>query len=60
VFYNTGAGAGTTLIIRVPATPPGAVSAYKTAWAVVPETAANGNISKYGADHKRIVITDAP
>jgi hypothetical protein len=60
IFFNTnsGAGAGTTLTIKVPSTPPGVVGAYESAWGVDEDTAANGNAEKYGTNHKRILITD--
>jgi hypothetical protein len=54
---NTGAGAGTTLTIRVPT---GKVPDYTSAWSVAAITAANGDTATYGTDHKAITITDAP
>jgi hypothetical protein len=55
---NDGAGAGTTLTIMVPSSV--VVSAYETAWNVEAVTAAGGNTTVYGNNHKQIVITTAP
>jgi hypothetical protein len=57
--YDSGNPAA-TLTIKVPSTPPGVVTAYKTAWGVDEDPPANGNAGKYGNNHKRIVITDTP
>jgi hypothetical protein len=55
IFYSTDGSSG-TITVRVPA---GAVSAYTSAWGVSASTAANGNTSKYGNEHKAVIITDA-
>jgi hypothetical protein len=54
IFVNTGADG--TITVSVPA---GAISAYTSAWAVDAETPAGGNTSKYGDNHKAVLITDA-
>jgi hypothetical protein len=38
--------------------PAGKVSAYTTKWGVSAATEANGTMSTYGVNHKKIVITD--
>jgi hypothetical protein len=50
-----GTGSSGTIVISVP---PDAVSAYTTKWDVSAETAAGGNISVYGSNHKAVLITD--
>jgi hypothetical protein len=57
-FTNNGAGAGTTLTIKVPS---GTVAAYVSAWGVAAaDTTANTETSVYGSNHKRVIITDTP
>jgi hypothetical protein len=55
IFVSTGYNSSGTITVRVPA---GAVSTYISAWGVSAETAANGNTSKYGSNHKAVLITD--
>jgi hypothetical protein len=52
IFYRTGSSG--TITITVPS---GAVSAYTTAWDVSATTATGGNTTKYGDNHKAVVIT---
>jgi hypothetical protein len=54
IFYAT--ASSDTIIVRVPT---GAVSAYTSAWGVSADTAAGGNTSTYGSNHKAVIITDA-
>jgi hypothetical protein len=55
MFSSTSSGGG-TITVSVPA---GAVSAYTSTWGVDASTDAGGNTSKYGTDHKAVLITDA-
>jgi hypothetical protein len=53
IFRNTNSDG--TITVRVSA---GAVSAYTSAWGVSANTSANGYSSKYGSNHKAVIITD--
>jgi hypothetical protein len=52
VFKDTNSGGILYIVV-----PPGAVDTYTTTWTVTSTTAAGGNTSVYGTNHKEITIT---